>query len=69
MTVEEHFSEVGLGGIVRRFRDETRSNWQLMTLGIPYKYIHEIKDTAGMRQHFGLSSSDIVGAIKDLLKG
>lgn len=67
--VEEHFENCGLGSIIRKVSLESRSSWRLTTLGIPYKFIHEIKHTESMREYFGILSSDIVRHVKNTLGG
>lgn len=67
--VEEHFENCGLGNIMRKISVESHSSWKLTTLGIPYQFIHEIKNTESMREHFGISSSDIVRTVKNTLRG
>lgn len=67
--VEEHFENCGLGNIVRKLSHEAHCSWELKTLGIPCQFIHEIKDTEGMRKYFGISSSDIARAAREALGG
>ncbi|MDO8445614.1 MAG: transketolase C-terminal domain-containing protein [Deltaproteobacteria bacterium] len=67
--VEEHFENCGLGNIMRKVSLESHSTWKLKTMGIPYQFIHEIKNTESMREHFGISSSDIVRTVKDIAGG
>lgn len=67
ITAEEHFENCGLGNIVRKVSLESHSSWRLKTMGIPYQFIHEIKNTESMREHFGISSFDIVHTVKNVL--
>jgi transketolase len=64
--VEEHYISCGLGSIIAREWMNRRPAWQLHTLGIHANFIHEIKDTAGMREHFGISAKKIAEFIKGL---
>lgn len=59
VTVEEHFVGSGLGSMMAKAYAKKRPGWQLHTLGIPDKFIHVIKDQAGMREHFGISAARI----------
>ena len=68
ITVEEHFENTGLGNILKKISHESNCSWGLKTLGIPYKFIHEIKDTENMRKHFGISAGDIVNNVKTYLE-
>lgn len=68
LTVEEHFENSGFGAILTRMHSKFKPTWELKTLGIPYRFIHEIKDTINMREHFGISYKDIVRTVKDLLR-
>ncbi|MBI5678486.1 MAG: transketolase [Planctomycetes bacterium] len=66
--VEEHFENTGLGSILMRFYCECKPSWKIKTMGIPYRFIHEIKDTVNMRRLFGISSEGIVKVVKDMLE-
>lgn len=66
LTVEEHYLNSGLGNILLKEYVKKVPGWKLFLLGIPYKFIHEIKDVRGMREHFGISANKIAGFIKDL---
>lgn len=66
VTVEEHFENSGLGNILKNVYSEYKPSWKLKTMGIPYKFIHEIKDTKSMRRYFGISSADIVKTVKKI---
>lgn len=68
VSVEEHFISTGLGGILMREYAKLRPEWRLFSLGIPDKFIHEIKDLEGMREHFGISAERISGFITGILK-
>ena len=66
--VEEHFENTGIGSILMRFYCEYKPCWKIKTMGIPYRFIHEIKDTVNMRRLFGISSEGIVKVVKDMLE-
>jgi len=68
VTVEEHFINSGLGSMLARELVKIKPDWKLFTLGIADKFIHEIKDLNGMREHFGISANKIVNFIKRNLK-
>lgn len=69
VSVEEHFENCGLGNILRKVALDSRSSWRLTVLGIPFRFIHEVKDADGMRTHFGISSPAIVQTVKETLGG
>jgi len=66
VSVEEHFIDTGLGGILAREYVKSNPRWKLFSLGIPNKFIHEIKDAKGMRDHFGISAKTIAEFIKGI---
>lgn len=68
ITVEEHFVEGGLGSIISDWLVANRLPFKLKKLGIKYRFIHEIKDQAGMRDFNGISSPKIKKAILEALK-
>lgn len=68
LCVEEHFTKGGLSSILSEMYAEHKSDWNLFSLGVSNKFIHEIKDNAGMREHFGISKSAIIRKIKSILK-
>jgi transketolase len=59
ITVEEHFSEGGLGSIIAEWIVGRGLDYRLIKLGIKNEFIHEIKNNAGMRSHYGISSEAI----------
>jgi len=67
VSVEEHFTYCGLGSILSKFRNEINAEWQVIPLGIPFQFIHEIKDTYHLRDYFGFSSRKIVQTIDKLI--
>lgn len=68
VTVEEHFTGSGLGARLACEWMKRRPRWQLSSLGIPDAFIHKIKDTANMRESFGISAGRIAKFVKNLLK-
>lgn len=68
LSVEEHFINTGLGSILMKEYIRLNPNWKLFLLGIPNKFIHEIKSLDGMREHYGISGKRISDFVKDILK-
>jgi len=66
--VEEHYENSGLGSILTSVALEHKPAWTLKTMGIPYGFIHAIKDQQCMREHLGISSADIVRTVKGVLE-
>ncbi len=64
ISVEEHYEHCGLGSILRQVFHMNRAPWRLRVMGIPFGFIHTIKDTSNMRKHFGISAQDIVNAVR-----
>lgn len=69
VSVEEHFVNSGLGSIISREYAKRSPRWKLFSLGIPYRFIHEVKDLTGMREYFGISANKIADFIKDIMLG
>jgi transketolase len=59
ITVEEHFMEGGLGSIISDWIAREKLPYRLHKVGIKNEFIHTIKNTPGIRQHYGLSSAQI----------
>jgi len=68
ITVEEHFVEGALGSIISDWLVAKRLSFKLKKLGIQYKFIHEIKDRAGMRDFNGISAPKIKKVILEAFK-
>jgi len=68
MTVEEHFAEGGLGSIISEWIAKDRLPFKLIKLGIKNEFIHAIKDTAGMRNKYGIDSIGIGKAIERVFR-
>jgi transketolase len=66
--VEEHYTRCGLGSVISQEYSRHQPLWTLSCLGIPNRFIHEIKDTAGMRDYFGISAKKIAARIRISLK-
>jgi transketolase len=62
ISVEEHFTNCGLGRMVAQLKSDAAASWGLSLLGIPPHYIHAVRNTAGLRATFGLTAGDIVKA-------
>lgn len=67
IVVEEHFENSGLGSLMRTVHSEAKPAWSLKTLGLPFRFIHEVKNTRGMREFFGIAASNIVKTVKAFL--
>jgi transketolase len=67
VSVEEHFINTGLGGILSRIYSEFHPPWKLKLMGIPFKFIYEVKNTTGMRANFNISHEGIEKKVKELL--
>lgn len=69
LSVEEHYSHCGLGGILTRLIADYRLPSRLIQCGVPYRFIHEIHDNAGMRQAFGIAATDLVKTVLTAMEG
>lgn len=67
IVVEEHFENSGLGSLMKTVHSEAKPAWSLKTLGLPFRFIHEVKNTQGMREFFGIAASNIVKTVKEFL--
>lgn len=65
ITVEEHFVDGGLGSIVSDWLTKENQPYRLIRLGIKNEFIHAIKNNAGMRKYYGISSECIMSAIEE----
>jgi len=68
ITVEEHFVEGGLGTIIAEWIIKEALPFKLTKLGIKNEFLHEVKNTKGMRKHYGISSLQIKEAILEGFK-
>jgi transketolase len=62
--VEEHFINCGLGSMLACLRSETLADWQLTNIGIPHRFIHDVRKTAGLRSALGISAEHVVRAVE-----
>ena len=69
VSVEEHFVGSGLGSILSKAYAKMLPPWRLLTLGIRDGFIHEIKNTEGMRDYFGISAEKIASFVRGILNG
>lgn len=67
-SVEEHFLGTGLGSTIGKAYLRRRPEWKFFSLGIHDSFIHEVKDTACMRDHFGISADKIAARVNAELK-
>lgn len=68
ITVEEHFVDGGLGTIIADWLTKQRVSVRLIKLGIRNEFIHAIKNNAGMREKYGISSSSIRTVITEAFR-
>ena len=68
LTVEEHYITGGLGSILSDLLIKNRCKINLVSAGIRYDFIHEIKNTDGMREFFGISKTQLIKRVKEILK-
>lgn len=67
VSVEEHYENSGLGNILMQICLRNNIPLKLKIIGIPHKFIHEIKDQQGMRRYFGVSGDNIIKIVKENL--
>lgn len=65
-SIEEHFIGSGLGSYLAAEVIKERPAWRFTSIGIRDDFIHEIKDTKGMREHFGISGAKIAEKIEKI---
>ncbi len=65
ITVEEHFVEGGLGSIIADWLAREGPSLKLKKLGIKNEFIHVIKNNAGLRNKYGISSDKIKERIEE----
>lgn len=63
ISVEEHFADGGLGSVLAEWICKEGLDFRLIKLGIKNEFIHQIKNNAGMRSHYGISAGQIKKAI------
>ncbi|MGA1870299.1 MAG: transketolase family protein [bacterium] len=66
--VEEHYKICGLGSIVSRLLGHTSPHVEVVSMGIENNYIHEIKNTQGMRDFYHISAKDIAEITKKYMR-
>jgi len=65
ITVEEHYVTGGLGTIIAEWITAKRLPIKLKKMGIPNKFIHDIKNAGGIRELYGFSSVGIRTTIEE----
>ena len=65
--VEEHFVNCGLGSMLNKLGCENKGCGEVITLGIDYKFIHEIGNIQQMRDFYNISSLKIARKVRSLL--
>jgi len=68
LVVEEHYSACGLGGMLVKLVSEWRLTCRLIQCGVPYRFIHEVHDNAGMRRKFGIAAGEIAQTVLTQIK-
>ncbi len=63
IVVEEHYKNCGLGDILKK----ELKNIEIFTLGIKYRFIHEIYKNKSMRKFFGIDSETIADYVENLI--
>ena len=69
VSVEEHYAHNGLGATLLARKAIRGDRHELLVLGIGRDFVREIKDTAGMREHHGLSARALEAAVLGRLHG
>jgi len=69
ITVEEHYTETGLGGILSHWIASQRLPYRLTCLGIKNEFVHAVKHLDGMRDHYGISAGRIRATIERKRRG
>ena len=64
ISVEEHFSTMGLGSILREIHSKFGPPWSIETLGIIPEFIHNVRDTEGLREHYGINAASITRKVR-----
>jgi transketolase len=68
VSIEEHYVNSGLGAVLAELKEKHNLSWNLHRLGIPYDFIHTIRDNMGMRERCGISAPQIVKVVKELFR-
>jgi transketolase len=66
VVIEEHYVNCGLGGILADVWSERRIPARIHRIGIPHEFIHDVRNTSGMRRAFGINSSSIAETARSL---
>ena len=67
ISVEEHFTNSGLGSVLEPIIMKHKSEIEFEKLGISPEYIHLVKDTSGMREYYNISANKLYEKIKTKL--
>ncbi|MBU2102108.1 MAG: transketolase C-terminal domain-containing protein [Candidatus Omnitrophota bacterium] len=68
VSVEEHFLGSGIGSLLEAAFLRHKPTCMFTALGIRDEFIHAIKNTAGMREHYGISAVKIAARIEGMIK-
>ncbi len=65
ISIEEHYTNCGLGAILADVKAERNLPWELRRLGIPFHFIHDVNDTKEMRKTSGISAEAITCVVRE----
>ena len=68
VSVEEHYANSGLGAILSQLAAGGTLKSRLTALGVPFGFIHDVNDTAGMRRAFGIDAESIADAARKIIE-
>ncbi len=64
ITVEEHYTEGGLGSIVAERLVASGMSLRLHRLGLPHAFVHDVRHSAGIRRAYGFAAPQIADYIR-----
>jgi transketolase len=64
--VEEHYAACGLSDLLAGMKLRRGLPWSLTPLGIPHRFVHEIRSCAGLRSFWGMAAADIARVVEGL---
>lgn len=68
LSVEEHYVECGLGGIMQGIKVRRDPPWKFKGLGVHAGFIHTVRNQQGMRKQFGISAGEIAKSVTVLME-
>lgn len=63
VSVEEHYCEAGLGGLLKEVAGDYGLPCRVVTCGVPHRFIHEVHDNRGMRRAFGIGAAELAATV------